>query len=412
MGCSSSDPEGGQGLPVEGNMQPPGTSPPANMNGVQPTTPTTPSTPTTPTPTNPGVGAAGTAANPPVGTDPPKDPMMVDPMMVDPMMPDEHSILSDECGLDTGWPGDEYCILPPPPDQGFQVHIGPEDYDNVDPRYILAGNDEITNNFSDTSPNTEQKYFYFRKYRMRPGSHHMIATETGSGGGGGITDIGGRRIGTANLSQDSPAGGKISPENKGVGMSIGPRANINVSLHSINVTPEPILREVWINFYYRPTEEVTEPAISLFKSGDPTFSVAPGADQILGPYSCDIQGSGRLLWFYGHRHANNVRFSAWRVRGAQRDLFYEGLHWEETLLLDYSSDVKNPVPDRATGREGGWSGVLDLKPGDKLEWECHVINKQATPLRFSNETYLGEMCIMDGETVGATCNGGGGGLGF
>ncbi|HMI92668.1 MAG TPA: hypothetical protein VK509_14935, partial [Polyangiales bacterium] len=158
----------------------------------------------------------------------------------------------------------------------------------------------------------------------------------------------------------------------------------------------------------RDPSEVTEPAISLFKSGDPTFSVPPGADQILGPYSCDIAGSGRLLWFYGHRHANNVRFSAWRVRGGQRDLFYEGLHWEETLLLDFSSDVKNPVPDRAKGIEGGWSGVLDLKPGDKLEWECHVVNKQTTALRFTNETYLGEMCIMDGETVGATCNSAGG----
>jgi hypothetical protein len=380
-----------------------------NVNGAQPSNPMTPgtTTPTSPTPTNPVNGTAGAAANPMPGATP-TDPM-VDPM-VDPMIDEEHSITSDECKLNTGYPGDEYCILPPPPDKGFQVHIGPDNYDNIDPRYILAAHDEITNNFSDQAPNQQEVYFYYRQYRMRPGSHHMIATETGVGAGSGVMDIGGRRIGTANLSQDSPAGGKIAPENQGVGMKLGARANINVSLHSINVTDEPILREVWINFWYRPNEEVTEPAISLFKSGDPTFNVPPGADQILGPYSCDIMGTGRLLWFYGHRHANNVRFSAWRVRGAQRDLFYEGLHWEETLLLDYSSDVKNPAPDRAKGIEGGWSGVLDLKPGDKLEWECHVINKQTTPLRFTNETYLGEMCIMDGETVGATCNGGSGGF--
>jgi hypothetical protein len=35
-----------------------------------------------------------------------------------------------ECGLDTDYDGDEYCILPPPPDQGFQLHIGPSNYDN------------------------------------------------------------------------------------------------------------------------------------------------------------------------------------------------------------------------------------------------------------------------------------------
>ena len=38
-------------------------------------------------------------------------------------------------------------------------------------------------------------------------------------------------------------------------------------------------------------------------------------------------------------------------------------------------------------------------------WECHVINEQPNTLRFTNETYAGEMCIMDGETVGATCSG-------
>jgi hypothetical protein len=319
-------------------------------------------------------------------------------------VPGEHSVTSDECQLDTGYPGDEYCILPPPPDKGFQLHIGPSDYDNIDPSFILAPHAEATSNFGATASNDEQIYFYYRQYRMRPGSHHMIVTES-SGAGGGIADIGGRRIGTANLSQDSPVGGEISPENKGVGIPLGAKAPINVSLHSINVTEQPILREVWVNFWYRDPSEVSEPAISLFKIGDPSFTIPAGGDQILGPYSCDITGSGRLLWFYGHRHANNVRFSAWRARGSQRDLFYEGLVWEEPLLLEYSSTVKNPVPDQANGVEGGWSGVLDLQPGDRLEWECHVINKQTTPLRFTNETYLGEMCIMDGETVGASCSG-------
>ena len=31
----------------------------------------------------------------------------------------------DQCGLKTAYVGDENCILPPPPDKGFQVHIGP-----------------------------------------------------------------------------------------------------------------------------------------------------------------------------------------------------------------------------------------------------------------------------------------------
>ena len=119
-----------------------------------------------------------------------------------------------------------------------------------------------------------------------------------------------------------------------------------------------------------------------------------------------------MLWFYGHRHANNKRFSAWRVRGTQRDLFYEGLHWEEPLLLEYTSTIENPVPDRNAGIEGGWSGILDVLPGDKLEWECHVVNNLDTPLRFTNNTYTGEMCIMDAELVGTNCTSSGGLGGF
>src|SRR4029079_15135893 len=31
-----------------------------------------------------------------------------------------HPNAMDECGLNSGWPGDEYCIKPPPADKGFQ----------------------------------------------------------------------------------------------------------------------------------------------------------------------------------------------------------------------------------------------------------------------------------------------------
>jgi hypothetical protein len=40
------------------------------------------------------------------------------------------ALVMDECKLDTGYIGDEHCILPPPADKGFQVHYGPTDYDS------------------------------------------------------------------------------------------------------------------------------------------------------------------------------------------------------------------------------------------------------------------------------------------
>ena len=50
---------------------------------------------------------------------------------------------------------------------------------------------------------------------MRPTAHHVILdTPNGTG-----VDTG-RRIGTANTSQDFPAGGVIAPEDRGVGMPI------------------------------------------------------------------------------------------------------------------------------------------------------------------------------------------------
>jgi len=311
----------------------------------------------------------------------------------------ENPLATDECGLNTGYPGDDYCILPPPAGEGFQIRVGPENYASPDSRYLLLPGAEATSDFGQVSGNDQDIFFYSRQFRMRPGAHHMIIS-SGNNPFGGT----GRRIGTANASGDFPSGGAIAPENQGVGLPLDANSSINVSLHTINVTDVSILREIWANYWYRDPALVTESADQLFETGSTLFSVAPGERTILGPYTCDISGNGRLLWFYGHRHANNLRFSAWRVRGGQRDLFYEAFDWEEVLTLEYNSLVTNPVANRDLLLEGGWSGVLDLQSGDKIEWECDVLNTNDTTLRFTNQTYLGEMCILDGEIVGTNCN--------
>jgi hypothetical protein len=289
-----------------------------------------------------------------------------------------------------------------PPDKGFQLHIGPTNYDSPEAQYILAPGQEATNTFSATSTNTTDIHFLYRQFRMRPGAHHNIIT-AGDGGGFGT----GRRIGTVNaLAEDSPKGGldAIAPENQGVGIPLAARTTIDVSLHSINTTERPQLREIWVNFWYRDPADVTEPVEQMFQTGSVSFQIQPGADTILGPFSCKVTGNGRMLWMYGHRHANNVRFSTWRVRGGQRDLIYEAYDWEEPLVLEYASNVTNRAPDRAMGIEGGWNGILDFQTGDTLEWECHIINQTNGVLAFTNNTFTGEMCIVDAELVGANCS--------
>ena len=74
------------------------------------------------------------------------------------------------------------------------------------------------------------------------------------------------------------------------------------------------------------------------------------------------------------------------------------------MLLEYASNVVNPAPNIPT-QEGGWNGILDLVSGDRIEWYCDVNNTQNSTLTFTNQTYLGEMCIVDAEAVGSTCVG-------
>jgi len=302
------------------------------------------------------------------------------------------------CNLNTGYLGDDQCILPPPPDKGFQLHIGPSDYKNPDAAYLLQAGQEATTDFQGApSPNTAKAYFFYRQYRMRPTAHHVIITAPNG------SDVG-RRIGTANKSEDYPTGGVIAPEDKNVGIPIDPNTPISVSFHAINTGTKPQIREIWVNFWYRDPAEVTQPATEWFETGNTTFAIAPHTQTKIGPTTCTVSGNGRLLWAYGHRHANNTRFLMTRIRGTQRDVIYDAYRWDEPLLLDYSSTVTNRAPDPANMGEGGWNGILDLVTGDKIEWTCDVNNTTDSTLRFTNNTYTGEMCIIDAEAVGSTCN--------
>jgi len=160
----------------------------------------------------------------------------------------------DECKLDTGYLGDEHCILPPPADKGFQVHYGPTDYDNPEAGFLMMPGDESTVDFPATTPNDTDAFFYARQYRMRPTAHHIIlSVPNGSTSIAGL----GRRVGTANTSQDFPVGGIIAQEDQNVGIPLPPHSVITANFHAINTTEEPQLREAWVNFWYRDPSEIT-----------------------------------------------------------------------------------------------------------------------------------------------------------
>ena len=363
----------------------------AGANGLLPTAPSTTNPSDEPDPQQP-MNTAGTGA-------PEEMPMMEDPTPMaevpQGIAPPEgfRAHAMDECGLNSGWPGDEYCILPPPVDKGFQLHLGPSSYDNPEATYLLEPGEEWVHRLTATSGNAQDIKFYVRQYRMRPGAHHTIVRDTSTG----------RRLSGSDVNQDHPVDGITAPENAGIGIPLAAHAPLSTDHHAINITEDPLLQEVWVNFWYVDPAKVTETTTLLYDPGSVSETIAPHADVVMGPYECDIQGAGRLISMFGHVHANDVRFSAWRTRAGVRAPIYDSYHWEDPLWLEFTSLAHNPVSDATTEVDGGWTGILDLQAGDTLGWECHEVNQQDTTLYFVNQTYAGWMCIIIGELVGTSC---------
>ena len=347
---------------------------------------------------------AGAAAPPPVVTTPTPTqppPVVPTPVMPTPVVPTPTEpvptvpmpttkLAMDECGLDTGFAGDEYCINPPPAAEGFQMHIGPSNYDNPEPRYVMEPGSEQT----ETYPS--DVYYYWRQYRMRPGSHHLII------------NAGARRLGgSSNSAKDNPEAGVIAEENKGVGMPLSARTGLSNSFHTYNFTDQPQIKEAWVNFWYRDASLVTEPTKEVFSMLG--MGIAPG-EHVNAHGTCNITGSGRLLTVYGHVHSHNKRFSVWRTRGADKKLIHEAYDWEHPGISEYSTTVMNPVNDAAAKIDGGFSGIVDLLPGDKVAFECEIVNDTNSVFLGANEAENDEMCILVGDTVGTTispiCSGG------
>jgi hypothetical protein len=346
-----------------------------------------------------GAGASDPAPPPPSSMNEPPAPPSAPPTSPpespptpEPTTPDGPTLALNECDLDTQWEGDEYCILPPPSEQGFQLHIGPTDYENPEPQYLVRPGEEINESIAATSGNTEDVYYYWRQYRMRPGSHHMILSRSGG--------IGGSRIGgSQRTAKDSPTGGQIAPENAGVGMRMAARTPLSFSLHYYNFSDAPIIKDLWVNVWYRDEADVTEPASEVFSMLP--INIAPGRHVVLSG-NCGVSGEGRLLTLYGHRHANNLRFSAWRERAGMRELVFEDYDWEEPAVLEYSSIISNEPPNPSAKTAGGHSGVLDIRAGDNLYFECEIVNMTTNTFRGANEAIDDEMCILVGDGVGAT----------
>jgi hypothetical protein len=309
-----------------------------------------------------------------------------------------------ECNINTGYPGDELCILPPDPSKGFQLHYGPSSYDDaaVQPFLIEPGG-ETTDCYFVKTPNTQMVYTFEYHGRMRPGSHHLIvyAQDNGNVPDGLASNCNQGAdarffVGSQTPTVDIPLPGMAqAPENKGLAMELQANTQMALQLHYINTTQEPMLREAWVNMMYSDPATVTQIAEPIFFLAGIAMNVAPNTEKI-------INGSGtapqdlRVLGITGHFHAHTVRFSAWHVVAGQKTLILEDYDWHEPTNLPFDSVNMNPQADPVQKIPGGFSGILNIKKGERIEWQCHIINDSMTTLTFDNAVYTGEMCNLFG----------------
>ena len=314
------------------------------------------------------------------------------------------------CNIDSGYPGDEYCLLPPAPEEGFQIHIGPKDYG--DPaeiaKYLIEPNQEFNNSVLGHIPLEEDVWFNRINVQMRPGSHHWISSViagkpeervydgTSCEGAQQIGSIGGGQ----NLIYDNPPGGVQAPENEGLGRSLSGNSSLCMNLHAYNFTEEPALRELWINVYTVDESEVTQRGRSIGVVGGFGLNVPPGASETL-TYTQAFSEPGRIIQLYGHRHVWTPRFA---VR-LNDDLIYDSWDWQESRVFNYDSLTENPPPNPDLQVDGAVSGVLEVNAGDEVTFSCFIENESDITLRWANELYTGEMCNLWGTAVGTSLSG-------
>lgn len=354
----------------------------------------------------------------------------------------------------TSYPGDEYCILPPPPDQGLQIGFHPQGsaaywqqmyagdmsgYSKPSADWVVQPNQEITQNYHGAAGNTAAHNYYRMYFRMRTGSHHNIITlQSGNAADGweplsgpgaealpGLFDtsvgsligiIGGQQ----RPSDQYPTTLDKPTEDSGYYLTFPANPIVLYNMHYINAGKVPVLREGWVNLWWETDARLL---VSWFMglpgSQLAGLNVQPGTVADLH-YSWSIPSGAnyRLMRVFGHRHFWTTNFTSWIQRSGATtpEIIYQAFDWSEMPTYAYNSEVINPVANATTHVDGAASGIIKLNGGDKLHFNCHIEYTDArattnanapTPesngaLHFANEAFKAEMCIEYGNVQGGS----------
>jgi hypothetical protein len=99
---------------------------------------------------------------------------------------------------------------------------------------------------------------------------------------------------------------------------------------------------------------------------------------------------------------NNVRFSVFHKSGSERKLILEDYESEHPSVFEFNTLAMNNLPDPVAKKPGAISGMLQVKAGDTLDFECEIINKTDKNFTGANEAADDEMCILVGDAMGAS----------
>jgi hypothetical protein len=320
--------------------------------------------------------------------------------------------------INSGFPGDEYCMEPPPADKGFQFHYGPADYTNKDEvaKYTLQPGQEVTDCVFFPTPNDTEVYFNEYHSRMRPGSHHMLLyiqasplPETGPDDAPGQCDLAGQVMstnlfGAQSQTLDTKGLGNGSPENDGMAVRIPAKQQGIMQVHFINAGTKPILREAWANVLYVDKSQVTQLGDPIFFIAGVTMNVKKGQTVVIhgsAPVPASAESGFRLIAATPHYHTHTSRFTVTATIAGQTQTILDNFPTMHALpepqLTAYNSTTKNALPNAAGRVDGATSGILNLQPGDHIDWDCTITNDdQPNPITFANAVYTGEMCNLFG----------------
>jgi hypothetical protein len=278
--------------------------------------------------------------------------------------------------------------------------------------FLFQPNEESSECYMQKTPNAEEITYLQWEFSGRPGTHHVINTlwATAKPDGWGTCEQNffgpqSGRIGSlGGASRPYMPPMPIAPENEGLGVALGPNVQGQFDMHYFNLTDKPILREFWLNVYFKDPATVKERPIGIMGLGGLAWlltPIQPGAHQTY-TYECPMDTDGRVIELLGHTHAHAIRETAWikRAGGGEMLKVFEQFDYLEPQIFYYDSVQQNPAFSESS--PGAFTGILDVKAGDALVWECEVHNDSMSPLRYVNQVQTGEMCNIWGSTVGPT----------